>query len=256
LDRLDFSIKLLRKVGHLLMIHWGRVDNVEKKTGFKDIVTEIDREAQRMIVDEIRKFFPDENIMAEEGIFEKGDRLWIIDPIDGTINFVHGLPNFSISLAYVENGEVKMGVVHAPALNETLYAEEGSGAFFNGERIRVSENASLEECVGSTGSYVYFTGKFIERMEKRTRRIRILGSAALNAAYVGAGRVDFFVTWRINPWDIAAGLIIVKEAGGMVTDFSGKEANAFSKNFIFSNGLIHDEVLKVVNEVVEEIGGK
>ncbi|MDK2786502.1 MAG: monophosphatase [Thermotoga sp.] len=254
LDRLDFSIKLLRRVGHFLMLHWGKVDSVEKKTGFKDIVTEIDKKAQEMIVEEIRKVFPDENIIAEEGISENGKKLWIIDPIDGTINFVHGLPNFSISIAYVENGEVKMGVVHAPALNETLYAEERGGAFLNGERIRASRNASLEECVGSTGSYVDFTGKFIEKMEKKTRRVRILGSAALNACYVGAGRVDFFVTWRINPWDIAAGLIVVKEAGGTVTDFAGKEANVFSKNFVFSNGLVHEEVLEVVNEVLKEIG--
>ncbi|PLV60155.1 bifunctional fructose-1,6-bisphosphatase/inositol-1-monophosphatase [Thermotoga sp. KOL6] len=256
MDRLNFSIKLLRRVGHFLMLHWGRVDEVEKKTGFKDIVTKIDKESQEMIVREIRSKFPSDSIMAEEGIFEKGNRLWVIDPIDGTINFVHGLPNFSISIAYIENGEVKMGVVHAPALNETFYAEEGNGAYLNGERINVSKNTNLEECVGSTGSYVDFTGRFIGKMEKRTRRVRILGSAALNACYVGAGRVDFFVTWRINPWDIAAGFIIVKEGGGKITDFAGKEVNVFSKNFIFSNGLIHEEVLKITNEVVHEIEGE
>ncbi|MCD6552125.1 inositol monophosphatase [Thermotoga sp.] len=253
MNRLDFSIKLLRRVGYYLMLHWGKIDEVEEKTGFKDIVTNIDRKAQEVIVKEIREHFPHDNVLAEEGIFEKGDRLWIIDPIDGTINFVHGLPNFSISIAYVEKGDVKMGVVHAPALHETFYAEDSGGAYLNGEKIKVSKNPSLEKCVGSTGSYVDFTGKFIEKMEKRTRRVRILGSAALSAAYVGAGKIDFLVTWRINPWDIAAGFIIVKEAGGRITDFSGKEASIFSKNFVFSNGLVHEEVLKVVNEVVEEV---
>lgn len=251
LDRLDFSIKLLKRVGYFLMQHWGKVNQVDLKTNFKDIVTDVDKRAQDMIVEEIRKHFPGEKILSEEGITEDGDKLWVIDPIDGTINFVHGLPSFSISLAYLENGEARLGVVHAPALNETFFAERGRGSFLNGERIRVSENDRLERCVGSIGSYVDFTGKFIEKMEKVTRRIRVLGSAALNACYVAAGRVDFFVAKRVNPWDVAAAFLIVEEADGTITDFQGKKVKTFGGDLVFSNGKIHDEVLRVVREVLE-----
>ena len=253
MDRLDFAIKLLRRVGYFLLQNWGKVDRVFTKSDFKDLVTDIDKESQRIIVENIKKHFPDEHIIAEEGIFEKGDKIWIVDPIDGTVNFVHGLPSFSISLAYVEKGRIVLGVVHVPVTGETFYAINGEGAYMNGERINVSGRKDLRECVGSTGNYPGFTGKLILSLDNRIRRIRILGSAAASAAYVGAGKFDFFVAKRINPWDVAASMLIVRESGGKVTDFEGNNANINSHSFVFSNSLIHDEILKVIKAISKEL---
>ncbi|HIP92239.1 MAG TPA: inositol monophosphatase [Thermotoga sp.] len=249
MDRLDFAIKLLRKVGYFLLQNWGNVDKVFTKSSFKDLVTDVDKESQKIIVENIRKNFPDEHIISEEGISEKGNKVWIIDPIDGTVNFVHGLPSFSISLAYVEKHKIIFGVVHVPVTGETFYAIKGKGAYMNGERISVSERKNLKECVGSTGNYPEFTGKLILGLDNKVRRIRILGSAAASAAYVGAGKFDFFVAKRINLWDVAASILIVRESGGKVTDFNGNEANINSRSFVFSNSFIHDEVLDIVKKI-------
>ncbi|AEH51898.1 inositol monophosphatase family protein [Pseudothermotoga thermarum] len=248
MDRLDFAIKLSRQVGFYLLQYWGRAENVREKSSFQDLVTDCDKQAQKMIVDQIRKNFPEDSILAEEGLFEDGDKLWIIDPIDGTMNFVHGLPSFGVGIAYVEKGNVVLGVAHDPVLNETFYCVQNQGAYKNGERIKVSSNDKLKDCIGNVGFYIDFTGKFLSLMEKRVRRMRIMGSAILAGAYVACGRFDFFVARRANPWDVAPVLLMVKEAGGMVTDIWGNEATLSSKSFVFSNKAIHEELLKVIQE--------
>ncbi len=248
MDRLDFAIKMSRQVGLYVMQYWGKALNVREKSSFQDLVTDCDKHAQEMIVEQIREHFPKDSILAEEGLFEDGDKLWIIDPIDGTMNFVHGLPSFSVGIAYVEKGEVVLGVGHDPVLNETFYSAKGQGAYRNGERIKVSSSSELRDCIGNVGFYIDFTGKFLTLMETKVRRMRIMGSAILAGAYVASGRFDFFVARRANPWDVAPVLLMVREAGGIVTDIWGKEATLSSKSFIFSNKIIHEELLKIVQE--------
>ncbi len=249
MDRLDFAIKIARQVGLYVMQYWGRALNVREKSSFQDLVTDCDKHAQQMIVEQIREYFPNDSILAEEGLFEDGDRLWIIDPIDGTMNFVHGLPSFSVAIAYVEKGNVVIGVAHDPVLNETFYSAQNQGAYKNGERINVSSSEKLKDCIGNVGFYVDFTGRFLSLMERKVRRMRIMGSAILAGAYVACGRFDFFVARRANPWDVAPVLLMVKEAGGIVTDINGNEANLNSKSFVFSNKAVHEELLKVIQQV-------
>lgn len=249
MDRMDFSIKIARKVGLYLMEHWGNAENVRQKSSFQDLVSDCDKQAQKMIVQKIKDHFPDDAILAEEGLFEKGDRMWIIDPIDGTMNYVHGLPSFAIGIAYVEKEQVILGVAHDPVLNETYYAIKGQGAYKNGERINVSENSLLKDSIGNTGFYTDFTGIFISAIEKKVRRVRMTGGAILAGAYVACGRFDFFIAKRANSWDVAPLFVLVPEAGGIVTDLSGNQAHLNTGNFLFSNGLLHDQVLEVIREV-------
>jgi len=249
MDRLDFSIKLARKVGLYLMQYWGDALNVSEKTSFQDLVTDCDRYAQQMIVQEIRKHFPSDAILAEEGVFEKGERMWIIDPIDGTMNYVHGLPSFAVGIAYAERENVILGVAHDPLLNETYYALKGSGAYLDGERINVSKTSKLKDSIGNVGFYVGFTGSFIDAVEKKVRRMRMTGSAILAGAYVACGRFDFFVAKRANPWDVAPLFVIVPEAGGFITDLKGKQATIESGNYLFSNNLLHNELIDIMSRI-------
>ena len=252
MDRLDFAIKLSRDVGFYLLRYWGKALNVREKSSFQDLVSDCDLEAQRIIVEKIQKSYPNDSILAEEGLFETGNKIWIIDPIDGTMNYVHGLPSFGVAIAYAENNEVVMGVINDPIMGETFYALRGQGAFVNGERIRVSQTGKLKNSIGNIGFYVGFTGKFINAVETRVRRIRMTGSAVIGGAYVACGRFDFFIARRANPWDIAPLLAIMPEAGGVVTDIQGERATLNSGSYVFSNGLFHDELLNVISSVEED----
>ncbi len=251
MDRLDFAIKLARRTGFYLMQYWGHALNVTEKSSFQDLVSDCDKQAQQMIVQQIREHFPKDAIFAEEGLFERGDRIWIIDPIDGTMNYVHGLPSFAIGIAYAEKNKVVMGVAHDPLLSETYYAVKNQGAYVNGEKISVSSNSQLKDSIGNVGFYVGFTGPFINAIEKKVRRMRMTGSAILAGAYVACGRFDFFVARRANPWDVAPLFVIVPEAGGTITDLSGKEATLESGNYLFSNGLLHDQLIDILNSIKE-----
>ncbi|HBT40129.1 MAG: Inositol-phosphate phosphatase [Thermotoga sp. 50_1627] len=251
MDRLDFAIKLARKVGLYLLQHWGNALNVKEKSSFQDIVSDCDKRAQQMILSEIERHFPKEAILAEEDHFETGQKLWIVDPIDGTMNFVHGLPSFAVGIAYSEGGNVLVGVVHDPVLNETFYAVKNEGAYKNGEKISVSSKTTLKESIGNVGFYVGFTGHFINAIEKHVRRMRMAGSAVLAASYVACGRFDFFVAKRANPWDVAPVLLIVPEAGGYISDFEGRPVNLSSGEYLFSNGKVHSDVLEIIKKVAK-----
>jgi myo-inositol-1(or 4)-monophosphatase len=245
MNKLDLTIKISKKVGFYLMQHWGNTKEIEQKSSFFDLVTQHDKVAQKLIIESIKEYFPNDGILAEEGVFENGENLWIIDPIDGTINYIHGLPNFAISIAYFEQKKPIFGVVYSPVLNEIFVAIKNQGSYLNGEKLIIKNKTKLEETVGSVSFSNNFTGLFISRIEKYVRRIRILGSAAISACYVGAGKFDFFVTKNVNPWDIAAAFLIVKESNGKILDFSGKEANPLEKgNFVFSNPGISNKILE------------
>ena len=250
MDRLDFTIKLSKKVGKILLSEWGEPSKISEKSSFQDLVTDTDKRVQEIIVSEIKKNFPGEGILAEEGIDESSEKMWVIDPIDGTVNFAFGLPSFSISIAYIENGDPVVGVVHIPVIGETYYAVRGKGAFKDGERISVSKRDSLKKSIGLSGFFRGFSGKLIEALEDRVIRVRMLGSIAVGVVYIAAGKADFYIAKRANPWDVAAAILILREAGGKVTDFHGKEEGIFGKQYLFSNGLVHDELLSVMKTLL------
>ncbi|MCS6988860.1 MAG: inositol monophosphatase [Chloroherpetonaceae bacterium] len=221
----------------------------------KDFVTAVDKACEELIVSFLRKKFPSDEIVAEEGTLEKGSsgRRWIIDPLDGTLNFIHNFPFFAVSVALVdENDEILCGAIYHPIAKELFSAERGGGAYFNNRRTRVSRNHKSHHLLLATG----FPYRMYEHLDNylalfkdmllNTAGLRRPGSAALDLAYTACGRFDGFWEYNLNAWDIAAGALIVKEAGGMVTDFKGDGNFLKSGHIIASNGKIHAFMLEIV----------
>ena len=230
--------------------------NVEMK-GDKDLVTEVDRESERLIVTHLLARFPDHDIVAEEGEYpRKGSPCrWIIDPVDGTTNYAHGFPWFCASIGLELEGELVAGVIYNPVYDELFTATKGGGAFLNGFRLAVSPRAPLKNTLLGTGfPYDCATNpannfaNFIA-FQKHARGIRRAGAAALDLAYVAAGRLDGYWELKLKPWDVAAGVLMVREAGGTVTKFDGSPYDIFTDRILVSNGLIHDEMVAMLAEV-------
>ncbi len=222
-----------------------------RKKGPSDLVTEADIESEKKIIDTLRYRFPDHQILAEEsglnGINESGG-LWIIDPLDGTTNFAHQLPFFSVSIAFAVNGEMSVGVVLNPVSGELFSAVKGKGATLNGHEIRVTQQDKISECLLVTG-FPYDKEKEIkplmarfENCLKAARGIRRLGSAALDLCFVACGRFDGFWEENLKPWDTAAGTLIAREAGAKITDFSGTDYDIKKNEILATNGLIHKDM--------------
>ncbi len=219
-----------------------------------DLVTDADRASEEYIVKELQKVFPSHGILGEEGARIEGtsDYLWVIDPIDGTTNFAHGFPHFSVSLGLLKGEEVVLGIVHNPMNQECFVAERGSGAFLNGEKIVVSKQTALQESLLTTGfPYDIATTaennlKSFELTNKVSQGVRCLGSAALDLCQVAAGRLDGFWERSLHPWDIAAGSLVVTEAGGKVTKCDGQAFRALGHEVCATNGQIHEELLEIL----------
>ena len=209
---LNVMIKASEKASKILIRDFGEVEKLQvSKKGPSDFVTNADLKAEKIIIEELKKARPNYSIISEEnGIEENKDKknTWIIDPIDGTLNFMHGIPHFAISIALKSNDEIISGLIFDPIKDEMFYAEKDNGAFFNNQRIRVSKKNNISECL-------FALGKIKNNPELINRRS---GSAALDMAYVAAGRYDGYFQDNLNLWDIAAGIIIVKEAGGIIND--------------------------------------
>ena len=209
---LNIMIKASEKASKTLIRDFGEIENLQvSKKGPSDFVTNSDLKAEKIIIEQLKKAKPNYSIISEEtGIQNNKDKdnIWIIDPIDGTINFLHGIPHFAISIALQSNNEIISGLIFDPIKNEMFYAEKDNGAFFNNQRIRVSKKNNISECL-------FALGKIKNNPELINRRS---GSAALDMAYVAAGRYDGYFQDNLNLWDIAAGIIIVKEAGGIIND--------------------------------------
>tara|TARA_Y100001936_G_C15967093_1_gene608975 strand:+ start:343 stop:1077 length:735 start_codon:yes stop_codon:yes gene_type:complete len=209
---LNIMIKACEKASKVLIRDFGEVENLQvSRKGPKDFVTNADKKVEKILINELakRKF----SIISEEiGSKIKQDKknFWIIDPIDGTTNFLHGIPHFCISIAIISNNEIITGLVYDPIKNEIFYAEKNCGAFFNNQRIRVSKKNKIDDCL--FGSNLY-------GVKKVDLNLRVSGSAALDLAYVAAGRLDGFFQKNLNIWDLAAGIILIKEAGGIINDF-------------------------------------
>ncbi|MCX6112248.1 MAG: inositol monophosphatase family protein [Proteobacteria bacterium] len=218
------------------------------------IVTTADTESENVISDFLIKKTPDFSILAEEsGLSERGKNRWIIDPLDGTTNFFHGFPNFSISIALELDGKIIAGVIHNPITEEMYHCSKGSGAFRNNKSIHVSKTKELINSMLGTG-FSYQRGRSLDgslelfrRFTELTHGIRRPGSAALDFCYVACGMYDGFYEKDLNPWDVAAGYLLVEEAGGKVTSFKGEKFSIYENNFVASNGLIHDQMVKVIN---------
>ena len=210
---LNIMIKAVEKASKILIRDFGELENLQVSSkGPTDFVTNSDKKVEKIIIEELSKSRKKFSILSEEiGEIKNADKdnYWIIDPIDGTTNFLHGIPHFAISIGLKTNNEIVSGLIFDPIKNEMFYAEKNSGAYFNNQRIRVSKKKNLNECLFATG------GK--DKTENNLN-VRKSGSAALDMAYVGAGRYDGYFQKNLNIWDIAAGIIIVKEAGGKIND--------------------------------------
>jgi len=224
--------------------------------GLHDLVSYVDRGSEKMLVERLSSIMPEAGFLAEEGTASGNDGryCWVIDPLDGTTNFIHGLHPFSISVALTEGGESVAGIVHAVGGNETFTAYKGGGAWLNGNKIHVSTEVLLSDSLVATG-FPYYDFSRIEKYMaclthfcKTTHGLRRLGSAAIDLAYVACGRFEAFYEYGLNPWDIAAGVLLVREAGGRVSDFSGAEGNLSGKEVIAANNLVYPEFLENVSK--------
>jgi len=244
-----------REAGGLLRENLDKRGEIMFK-GTVDLVTHFDRKSQEMIFRRLSAAFPGHGFLAEEGLSLPGtsDCRWIIDPIDGTTNFAHTFPVFCVSIALEQKGVVAVGVIYDPMRDELFEAVRGRGAFLNGARVRVSEIPELGKALLATGfPYDVRTSSFNNVREfnafiVRAQAIRRCGSAALDLCYVACGRFDGFWELKLKPWDVAAGALIVEEAGGRVSDFEGRTFDPFNQRALASNGRIHEEMRKVLEE--------
>ena len=228
---------------------------ITNKEGVNNPVTEADHAAEKAILNIIQQDFPDHYILSEETGEIKMDSAykWIIDPIDGTINFANGIPICSVSIGLEHNGEIIMGAVYNPLMNEFFFAEKGSGAFLNDKKIRVSNKTTVEKSCLATGfpyTYVDKPNGPLEVFDKLIRNgvpVRRFGSAAIDLCWVAAGRFDGYYEHTLQSWDSAAGFLIVEEAGGKVTAFNGDRYSIYQPQLLATNGLIHAEMLQIIN---------
>jgi myo-inositol-1(or 4)-monophosphatase len=242
-----------RMAGGLLMKHFGPRQEVDHK-GEIDLVTEVDRRSERAIVKAIRSVYPGDLILTEEGTSQGGDgRLrWIVDPLDGTTNYAHGYPCFCVSIAVERKSEIVLGVIYNPILDEMFAARKGHGATLNGEKLAISQTDRLTDSLLATGFPYDIRRSQVNNLDHfanfalRARAIRRAGSAALDLCYVAAGRFDGFWEMKLAPWDVAAGGLMVMEAGGMVTDFMGAEFRIDAGEILASNGKIHSHMIQVL----------
>ena len=256
---LRLAIAAAKEAGRIQMVHYGHKHAIEYK-GEIDPVTEVDKLCESAIVKMISDAFPDHDILSEETLYkEKGSSWrWIIDPIDGTSNYIHEYPCFCVSIGLEVEGEVSLGVVYNPLLGELFQAEKGEGAFLNGDRVTVSRTDDLDGSFLCTGfpydvrDHSEFYLKYFKAFITRSFALRRPGSAVLDLCYVAAGRFDGFWEMKLHPWDVAAASLIVTEAGGKVTDFRGRPHSIYSDETLASNGLIHEAMLKVISEINRE----
>ncbi|KGD92070.1 inositol monophosphatase family protein [Rhizobium sp. YS-1r] len=257
---LNVMVQAALKAGKSLARDFGEVQNLQVSVkGPSDFVSQADLKAEKIVHDELMKARPTYGFLGEESEEVKGTdgaHRWIVDPLDGTTNFLHGIPQFAVSIALERNGEVVAGVVFNPATDELFTAEKGGGAFLNDRRIRVAARRALSDCVIGCGVPHLGRGnhgKFLLELRHvmgEVAGIRRLGAAALDLAYVAAGRLDGFWETDLSPWDMAAGIVLIREAGGFVSDMKGTTGIFGSGNIVAGNELIQKALLEVANRPV------
>jgi myo-inositol-1(or 4)-monophosphatase len=251
---LDTALLAARKAGEILRAAFGIEHDITYK-GEVDLVTEVDAEAEQVIRNELLGTFPTHGMLAEEGgeLAGEADARWIVDPLDGTTNYAHGLSIFCVSIALERAGEVVLGVVHDPMGEETFIAERGRGATLNGDPINVSDTGELIRALIATG-LPYDRAEMPEALElfgrfaATTRGMRRLGSTALDLCYVAAGRLEGYYERGIWPWDLAAGSVILEEAGGRLTNYRGDKLDLAGREIVASNGRLHSAMTRLTGE--------
>jgi len=252
---LNFAIETARDAGRLLLEKFGRITDIRKK-GDINLVTEADLASEALIIERIKSYYPKHSILAEESgeaVVTGGDASWkwIIDPLDGTTNYAHGYPCFCVTIALEHNGEIVTGVTFDPTRDELFAAEYGQGATLNGKPIRVSAAERLSDSLVVTGFPYNFKSKLnferhLTEFMLGSRGVRRDGSAAIDMAYVACGRFDGFWEEGLNPWDVAAGYLLIEEAGGRVSNYDGSKYSIYTPPIVASNGLIHSQMLEVL----------
>ena len=249
------TIKIAKKAGNFIKKEAAAFDrNVVEYKAVNNVVSYVDKETEKMIVRGLQKIVPEAQFITEEDTAQSADYQglnWIIDPLDGTANFIHGLPNYSVSIALAKGTEVIVGVVYNINLKEMYSAWKGGGAFCNGKKISVSPISQLNESLLATGfPYYKFENQdkylqILEALMQKTHGLRRMGSAAIDLAFVASGKFDGFYEYNLNSWDMAAGVLLIKEAGGIVTDFSGGENYLFGGDIV-AGSAVHTELLKEI----------
>ena len=256
--QINLITKACMKASRSLIRDFGEIENLQvSMKGPGDFVTSADKRTEKILIDELQKAHPEYGIITEEsGFINKSNtkNRWIIDPIDGTMNFLNGVPQFAISIGYEENGEIICGVIFNPIMNEMFVAEKGNGAYLNNSRMRVSNKNKIKDALivtgGPKGASKIKEKIFSEyiNVSNNVSNVRKFGSAALDMAYVACGRFDGYWQRELNYWDIAAGIIILKEAGGFVDFFEEEEIAPLKKNILATNSNIHEELRALINK--------
>ena len=256
--QINLIIKACMKASRSLIRDFGEIEHLQVSTkGPGDFVTSADKRTEKILIEELQKAHPEYGIITEErGIINKSNykNRWIIDPIDGTMNFLNGIPQFAISIGYEEDGEIKCGVIFNPIMNELFCAEKGNGAYLNNSRIRVSNKKKINDALlvtgGPKGASKIKDKIFSEyiKVSNNVSHVRKFGSGALDMAYVACGRFDGFWQRELKYWDIAAGIIILKEAGGLVDFFENDASSPLKKNVLATNSNIHEELKGLISK--------
>jgi myo-inositol-1(or 4)-monophosphatase len=255
-DPVNLALDVAREAAATLLDHAHKPLDIREKGRRADLVTVADRASEQIIVARLRGDYPNATILAEESGTRAGtsDERWIVDPLDGTTNYAHGYPLYCISIAYECSGELIAGVVLAPAMNECFAAELGSGACLNGASFHVSDIERIADamlCTGFRPADFQRNARCFERASARAQAVRRDGAAALDLAYTACGRFDGFWEWDLSPWDVAAGTLLVREAGGRVTRVDGSAAAVDARSILATNGRIHEELTTVLGSRVE-----
>jgi myo-inositol-1(or 4)-monophosphatase len=253
---LETAVDIAREAGALLVNFFERRVGFELKGEF-DLVTEADRASEKLVVERLQSHFPSHTIVAEEGGGQaaSSEYRWFVDPLDGTTNFAHSFPMFNVTLGLERAGEVIAGVIYDPMRQEMFTAERGAGAYLNNRRIRVSSTKNLADSLASTGfpsrkRHTNVNIHFYYQLAMASHGVRRTGSAALDLAYVACGRLDFFWEFGLKPWDMAAGTLLVQEAGGRVSDMKGSiHTVTASEHLLADNGILHEQVLEIFHEI-------
>jgi myo-inositol-1(or 4)-monophosphatase len=252
---LEIAAEIAREAGALLSTFFERRVAIEVK-GEHDLVTEADRASEQLVIERLRSHFPTHSIVAEEGGGHSGSSefCWYVDPLDGTTNFAHGFPMYNVTMALEQSGELIAGVVFDPTHNEMFASERGSGAYLNNRRIRVSKAARIEDTLVATGfpsrkRHLDINIHFYYQVAMLTHGVRRAGSAALDLSYVACGRLDGFWEFGLNPWDMAAGILLVREAGGKCSNMKGGPVDLRGPHVLANNGLVHEQMLELFGEV-------
>jgi myo-inositol-1(or 4)-monophosphatase len=247
-------MEAVHKGGAVIRERFQGTFSVDHKEGVNNLVTEVDREAETVIINTIRDAFPDHAVISEEAgtMMTASPYKWVIDPIDGTVNFAHGIPLCCVSIALQHEEELILGAVYNPVMNELFFAEKGGGAFLNGQPIRVSEKKDFQRACLVTGFPYQWPEteehpvRVFERFVMHGLPVRRLGSAAIDLCWVACGRFDGFWEYNLQPWDVAAGYLIVEEAGGRVSNFRNEPGGIRDKQTLATNGHIHEDMLQLI----------